>query len=166
MSNPLIRPNDPRFQKPEIRNAEGKNRFAEGVSPEQSSENEKDVFAAAASDDERPYQPRYAAQQQPRSARLIALGGLGWIAAALGAISLTGLFVSGSICPLLGLGPSAAAWLLAWEDLKAIRAGAIEEEARPQTRLALGIGLAAFVASAGIVAAMVYRQMNFFPSVF
>ena len=33
MSNPLIKPDDPRFQRPEIRDAEGKNRFGESEQP-------------------------------------------------------------------------------------------------------------------------------------
>src|SRR4051794_23658858 len=99
MSNPLLRPNDPRFQKPELRDAEGKNRFAEGQTPEPPAKTEAGVFSATADDDSRPYLPRYAAQQEPRFLRLIVLGGLGWIGAALGLVSLTGLLASGTLCP-------------------------------------------------------------------
>jgi hypothetical protein len=165
MSNPLLRPNDPRFQKPEVRDAAGQNRFAEGKqATNQPAGN--DVFAAAAVDDPRPFVPRYEAQQQPRTALLFLLGGLGWAAAAVGAISLTGVFDLGWISPLIGIGPSAAAWFLGYAELSAIRVGAIAQEALPQTRHAFWLGVTGLLACLAVVAAMIYRQMHFLPDVF
>jgi hypothetical protein len=165
MSNPLLKPNDPRFQKPELRDEAGKNRFGEGPQPEQTPQSESEVYAAAATDEARPFVPRYEAQQQPRTGLLLLFGGLSWAAAALGAISLTGAFSLGWILPLLGIGPGAAAWFLAYEDLKAIRVGAITADARSQTRHAVWLGVTALLACLAIVAAMIYRQMHFLPDV-
>jgi len=161
MSNPLLRPNDPRFQKPQIRDEVGKNRFGEA---EEQTEPQAgtDILAAPATDEARPFVPTYEATQEPRR-WLIPLGILGWLGAAIGAVSLTGIWKVGWICPLLGVGPAAAAWLLAHEDLKATDSGAIKNENRPRVLLIFWFGLGAFIACLLIVAAMVYRQANFLP---
>lgn len=165
MSNPLLKPNDPRFQKPEIHDPSGKNRFGEGPPPEQPPQAQSQVYAAAATEEARPFVPRYEAQQQPRTGLLLVLGGLSWAGAALGAISLTGGFNLGWILPLLGIGPGLAAWFLGYEELKAIRVGAIGSESRSQTRYALWLGITALIACGAIVAGMIYRGMNLLPDV-
>jgi hypothetical protein len=164
MSNPLLRPNDPRFQRPDIRDDVGKNRFGEGQQP--ASADGGDQYAAAGSADERPFVPKYEVQQQPRTALLFLLGGLAWAAAVVGAGSLAGLIGFGWISPLIGAVPGAAAWVLAHGELKAIGAGAIATEARSQTRHAYWLGLTGLVLCAAIVAAMIYRRMNFLPDFF
>jgi hypothetical protein len=166
MSNPLLRPNDPRFQKPELRDAEGKNRFSEGKQQTESPDRDADVFAAAAANEKRPFEPRYEAQQEPRTWLLFLLGGLSWVAAGIGTFSLTGLLDLGWISPLAGLIPGGAAWFLAYEELKAIRVGAITANARSQTLYAFWLGLTGLLACVGIVAAMIYREMHFLPDVF
>jgi hypothetical protein len=170
MSNPLLKPNDPRFQKPQVE-AEA-NPFAESPAERASAGGpgsaveEQNVFApAAGAGDDRPFVPAYTAQQQPRFPILLVLGAVGWFAAVLGAIALAGLFDIGWLAPLLGLGPAGAAWLLAHEDLKAIRAGAIAAEAHQATRHAFWLGLTGLLACAGIVAAMIFREMHFLPDV-
>ena len=50
MTNPLLRPNDPRFVKPQVRDAEGKNRFGESVESANEGAATNDVYAAAAAD--------------------------------------------------------------------------------------------------------------------
>jgi hypothetical protein len=165
MSNPLLRPNDPRFQKPDVRNAAGKNQFGESQQTAVTPPGGSEVFAAAASDEARPFVPRYEAQQQPRTGLLLLLGGLAWASAAVGTLSLAGLLSLGWICPLLGSGPGAAAWFLAYEDLKALRVGAITADAQAQTRHAFWLGLTGLLACLAIVAAMIYRRMNFFPDI-
>jgi len=165
MSNPLLRPNDPRFQKPDVHDPAGKNRFGESDQPAEATQSESEVYAAAASEEARPFEPRYEAQQQPRTNLLLLLGGLSWAGAAFGAISLTGAINLGWILPLLGIGPGGAAWFLAYEDLKAIRVGAITAEAHSQTRYAFWLGMTALLACLAIVAAMIYRQMHFLPDV-
>src|SRR5262245_35755601 len=103
MSNPLLRPNDPRFQKRDIRDAEGKNKFAEAGDEANSPETGRDVYAAVAGDDVRPFVPKYEVQQRSRARLLLFLGGLGWAAALVGATSLAGLFDIGWLSPLLGI---------------------------------------------------------------
>jgi hypothetical protein len=165
MSNPLLKPNDPRFRQPELRDESGQSRFAEEPAAKASDSAERSDVFAAAKGEARPFDPRYEAQQVPRTGLLYLLGGLGSIGAAIGVLALLGLTDTGWICPLLGLGPAGAAWLLAWEDMKAIRTGAMTEQARPAVRLAMSIGLLAFFACAAIVASMIYRQMTFLPDV-
>jgi hypothetical protein len=165
MSNPLLRPNDPRFQRPDVRDPAGKNPFGEGEQPAEAPQNESNGYAAAATDEARPFVPRYEAQQQSRTGLLLLLGGLAWAAAAVGTISLAGLLNLGWISPLLGMGPGAAAWFLAYEDLKALRVGAITADASSPTRNAFWLGLTGLLACLAIVAAMIYRRMNFLPDV-
>src|SRR2546423_838584 len=117
MSNPLLRPNDPRFQKPDIRDEVGKNRFGESDQPADAAASDGN-YAASAADKERPFVPRYEVQQQPRTGLLLLLGGLAWAAAVVGVASLAGLLSLGWISPLLGAGPGAIAWLLAHAELK------------------------------------------------
>jgi len=166
MSNPLLRPNDPRFRQPELRDEAGQNRFAdEGTLATGENAERAGPFAAAAEGESRPFSPRYEAQQPPRTGLLYLLGGLGWAGAGVGVLALLDIAAVGWIAPLLGLGPAGAAWLLAWEDLKAIRVGAMTEEARAGVRLAMWIGLGACIACAAIVGSMIYREMTFLPDV-
>ena len=165
MSNPLLRPNDPRFQKPDVRDAEGKNPFGEAAAEPESPDTGNDVYAAATTDEVRPFVPQYEVQQRSRPALLLFLGGLGWAAAAVGAMSLVGPFDLGWISPLLGVVPAGAAWLLAHEELRAIGLGAIVAEARSQVRHAFWLGLTALIACMGIIAAMIYRGLHFLPDV-
>jgi hypothetical protein len=163
MSNPLLRPNDPRFRKPELRDESGTNPFAEpGAKPaEAGPQPAGDVFAATA--DERPYQPKYEAQQQSRGGLLLLLGATGWLAAFFGVLSMADVVAMGWIGPLIGVAPAGAAWFLAYEELKAVRHGAIDIEARSRLRSAFWLGLLGLLACLAIIAAMIYQQMNFLP---
>src|SRR6186997_1034189 len=71
MSNPLLRPNDPRFQKPDLRDAAGKNQFAEGSELRSDSESTLNAFAPSGDAESRPYLPEYGAQQHSRSSILL-----------------------------------------------------------------------------------------------
>lgn len=166
MSNPLLRPNDSRFQKPEVRDAAGQNRFAEGGEAGESSAPAADVYSVSVADEARPFQPKYEVQQAPRWGMLLLLAVFGALGGLLGTVSLTGFFISGWICPLLGVGPAGAAALLGYEDLKAIEAGAIDSRARASTRLATWLGFAALLACLAIVASMIYQNMKFLPDLF
>ena len=165
MSNPLLKPNDSRFHPLELRDEAGQNRFAEeSAAPAGVDSKPGDAFATA-SDDARPFEPRYEAHQAPRTALLYLLGGMAWTGAAIGVVALSGLIPAGWICPLLGIAPAGAASFLAWEDLKAIRTGAMAAEVRPATRLAMWIGLLGLLACAAIVGSMIYGEMPFLPDV-
>jgi hypothetical protein len=170
MSNPLIRPNDPRFQKPSIADAQGQNRFAEeagladraAAAAEQAAGNQ---FSSATSEAV-PYQPRFEATQSGRAGLLLALAVLGLTGTLFGALSILNVLQAGSIVPLIALVPAATAWLLGHADLNAIRAGAIDESHRPGTRLAYWLGLIALLGCIGMLATMIYRQLDFLPSIF
>ena len=166
MSNPLLKPNDPRFRKEDLVDAEGKNRFGDETKSSAAAKDDQAVYAASVTDEARPYAPQYEAQQASRAGLLLLMAALGWAGALIGAVSITGIFASGWICPLLGAAPAAAAWLLAHEDLKALSLGAIDPAARPQTRLAIWLGASALFACLGIVASMIYRGLSFLPDLF
>jgi len=169
MSNPLLRPNDPRFNKPEIHDPSGRNRFCESEQPDTAATeavSSGSQYAASAGDAPRPFVPTYEVQQQPRTALLLLLGGLAWAAAVVGVGSFGGLISLGWISPLIGAAPGAVAWALAHAELKAIRAGAIEAGAQSQTRHAYWLALSGLLLCLAVVAAMIYRRMNFLPDVF
>jgi hypothetical protein len=166
MSNPLLRPNDPRFRKAPLEDVTGKNPFAEGQPVSAAAPSSDDLFAPSGGEEARPFQPQYVAQQQSRAGLYLVLACLGWVGAVLGAASLAGLFGAGWICPLLGTAPAAAAWLLAYEELKAIGVGAIDSGARPRARLAMIVGLFSLAGCLAVVGSMIYRQMNFLPELF
>ena len=163
MSNPLLRPNDDRFQRPDVRDEAGKNRFSEEVPAADANLSTNDVYAVSASDDAEPYAARYSVQQTSRATLFLFFGGIAWGAAAIGAFSFTGLFEIGWLAPLIGVGPGGAAWLLAHEELKAIRAGAISSAAQPQARQAFWLGLTGLLACVGVVAAMIAHEMHLLP---
>jgi hypothetical protein len=165
MSNPLLKPNDPRFQKPEIRDPAGKNPFTDGSQAQNSPKASGDAFAPAATDEVRPFVPKYQAQEHSRPTLLFVLAGVGWGAAVIGAISLSGWFDFGWISPLLGVVPAGAAWLLAHEELKAIAAGVIAQQAREKSRHAYWLGLMGLIMCLAVIAAMIYRGLHFLPDI-
>jgi hypothetical protein len=165
MSNPLLRPNDPRFHKPDIRDQQGKNLFGDGQAEQKPPSGGEDIYSAATTDEARPFVPQYQVQQHSRPTLLFILAGVGWAAAVVGAISLAGFFDFGWISPLLGVVPAGAAWLLAYEELKAIAAGVIASEAREKSRHAYWLGLMGLILCLAMIAAMIYRGLNFLPQV-
>ena len=76
MSNPLLKPNDPRFHKPSIVDSAGQNKFGERAPADASKEPAGDAFAAGAAADARPYQPHFEATQRSRGKMLLAIAGL------------------------------------------------------------------------------------------
>lgn len=172
MSNPLLRPNDPRFQKPSVTDAQGQNRFAEPAEGSQSSSGAAGAAGEGGSQyvspasEQQPYQPKYEATQRGRTGMLFGLASFGLVGIVCGGLHLVGIFSIGSIVPLIAIVPSAAAWLLAHEDLKAIRLGAIDEAERQNTRSAYWLGVFALLGCLGVLATMIYRELNFLPDLF
>lgn len=172
MTNPLLRPDDPRFRKPELRDAAGNNPFAEPLEAEAADASPAagapadEPFAAGATNDPRPFLERVEVQQPSRAGLLLVLAGLGWVAAVVGTFALTGLFASGWIGPLLGVIPAWAAWMLAYQDWRAVAAGAIDAAAAPRVRLAYWLGLTALLACGATVGLMIYQNMSFLPDLF
>jgi hypothetical protein len=162
MSNPLLRPGEGRFERLKLADGRGKNPFAE---PDQAQGNSaaEGVFAVAGAEDARPYVPQYDAQQEPRPRLLLLLGGLGWTGALLGGVSLVGIYDTGWVCPLLGVFPAAAGWLLAHFDLKAIETGAIDASAHRLTRRGLWLGVTALVACLAATVGMIFLERGLLP---
>jgi hypothetical protein len=167
MSNPLLKPNDPRFHKPSIVDGAGQNRFAEGGSAADAGKETGDAFAAGtAAAGARPYQPHYEATQRSRSGMLLTIAGLGLLGAAVGILALSGIFPTGYFAPLISVVPGATAWLLAYQDLKTMQLGAMDDSGRERTRLAYWLGLFGLIACLVIVATAVWREMNLLPDLF
>jgi hypothetical protein len=162
MSNPILRPNDPRFQRPDVRDVAGNNRFGDENAPADSAPTTADVYAVSAGDDAKPFTPQYSVQQASRASLLLFLGGIGWGAAAVGAACFLGWLFSwigwvdiAWMTPIVGAGPAGAAWLLAHQELKAIGAGAISSAALPLARNAYWLGLTGLIACIGVFSAFV-----------
>ncbi len=173
MSNPLIRPGDPRFQRPPLFDAAGNNVFADPDAPIPAepadglplpatppaatpASHPDNIFAAPATivDDAPVYEPQYVATHPHRGLLLLVLA----IVGLAGDLALPLLFL-GSMLGLAGLaaiGPAAIAFLLGRADLTAMRQGAVDPAGVNPTRIAMWLGLAGvllYVAVLAVIAA-------------
>ena len=154
MSNPLLRPGDPRFQRPPLRDEAGNNVFADPdapvpaeaadgqpLAPSPRRENAGNVFAPPSATTEGPvYQPQYATTHAHRGILLLVLAIVGL--AGDGALLL---IFTGSMFGIAGLAaimPAGIAFLLGRADLTAMRQGAVDSAGRTQTLVAMWLGLA------------------------
>src|SRR5688572_26272122 len=153
MANPLIKPNDPRFQNRAPLDEQGKNLFAEPadlaekVSATDSASGAENVFAAAQVGDEQPFQPEYLTTQKHRGMLLLVLAILGLAGNAAGTIALSGVFKMTLMLPFLAILPAGGAWLLGHEDLRAMRLGAMDASGEGLTRIAMWMGAAGVLCS-------------------
>jgi hypothetical protein len=167
MTNPLLKPGDPRFAQPSIVDAAGQNRFAENEKAENAPPDigaQQDVYSASLASSETPYQPRYATTAPSRGIILLVLALVGLGGAAAGMSSLTGIMLTGWIFPLCAFFASASAWLLAFGDLREMQSGARDEEGRPLTLIAMWLGVVGLVACVGSVVSMVWLGLSLLPS--
>jgi hypothetical protein len=163
MSNPLLKPNDPRFQRPEVRDEAGKNRFGD----EQAGEQPAAGGEYAATGDARPYQPQYEAQQPARNGLLLTLAIFGGACGLVGSMSLLNVFISlGWLLPLLGLILAMSAWFLAHQDRQAARVGALAAAGLPLLNTAYWLSLLAIVLCLSVVISMIWRGLSFLPDLF
>lgn len=170
MSNPLLRPNDPRFTKPSLLDAEGKNLFSEGnevvpasaVNEDGSTVADENVYAPSAVD--APYQPRYEVSQGHRGALLMVLAITGLMGALLGISSLAGWWVLGWVPAFLAIVPSGCAMGLGWQDLRAMRMGAMDPQGRNMTQLAFWLGALGTFASLAMDAVVLFFVIYFLMS--
>ena len=91
-------------------------------------------------------------------------GALGLAGAGTAASSLSGLMGLGWILPICGAVAAATAWLLAHQDLQAMKTGAVEEAGRPLTLLAMWLGIVGLLACVGAVVAMIWLGLSLLPS--
>lgn len=168
MSNPLLRPGDPRFQRPPLRDEAGNNVFADPdapipaeaadgqpLAPSPRSENAANVFAPPSGTTEvgPVYQPQYATTHAHRGILLLVLAIVGL--AGDGALLL---IFTGSMFGIAGLAaivPAGIAFLFGRADLTAMRQGSVDPSGRPQTLVAMWLGLAGAVLYLAIVAVAV-----------
>jgi hypothetical protein len=97
---------------------------------------------------------------------LLTIAGLGLAGAVVGLIALAGIFPTGYFATLISVVPAATAWLLAYQDLKTMRLGAMDDSGRSRTRLASWLGLFGLITCLGIVATAIWREMNLLPDLF
>ncbi len=163
MSNPLIRPGDPRFQRPPLHDEAGKNRFADDAPPASHSDAVGDpaarpigdVFATPQPSEEPAYRPQYVSDQPSRRRTMLALATLSLAADAASMVAILGeRWTASTVLLFAGIVTGSVAWYLATDELSAIKAGVMPAEHRPAawTGLALAslgvlLGLA-FVATA------------------
>ena len=165
MSNPILKPNAPRFVRPPVVDDQGKNRFGD---PEQAGEaspaEEADAYTATAAGD-RPYEPRYEQTAPSRGLWLLALSLFGLAGVVSAASSFSGLAMTGWIFPLCGLVASAAAWLLAHGDLCEMRQGSRDPAGYGLTQIAMWLGVLGLVACLASVAGMIWLGLQLLPGV-
>jgi hypothetical protein len=128
----------------------GRNPFGDEGPPGPASD---DPYSVPAADSGPSYHPdEFETTLGHRSGVVLWLGGLGLAGSALGAagvlIGLTAMQLAGSLLLwftggllVLGVPASWAAWMMGWQDLRAMRAGAMDRAGLPKTQLGLTLGL-------------------------
>jgi hypothetical protein len=162
MSNPLLKPNDPRFSRPNITDGEGKNRFAEPDEAKSAEGGKPAGVFASGSAPGKPYNPRYETTAQSRGVFLLALAILGLAGVGTGFSSLLG-WTLGWVFPLVAIVASATAWLLAYQDLAVMKSGAMDDEGQAMTRVAMWLGFGGLLAGVGSVGTMIWAGLSLLP---
>ena len=175
--NPLLRPGDPRFQRPPLRDEAGNNRFADPEAPVPAvpadgqplsasppSAQADNLFAppSAVTGEEHAYQPHYDTTHPHRGILLLVLA----VAGLAGDAAFLLLFTGGMIgvVGFAAIVPSGVAFVLGRADLAGIRQGAIDPAGGQLTQIAMWLGLAGcllYVAILAIAAAflgLIVRQ--------
>ena len=162
MSNPLIRPNDPRFQRQPLTDESGRNRFGDDTAlqaqPANDSPANDSAYASPVSSEQPAYQPEYASGQPSRQRLIQTLA-----ASAASAIALSGIAVwlsHWTAYPLLliALPTSGLAWYTAADELSVIRRGGLEASHRNFARIGLAVGIACTLLTVGLLYAAIFQQ--------
>ena len=172
MSNPLLRPNDPRFAKPSPFDPDGTNKFSEGkevvaakaVNEDGSTAPDDNIYSGSA--ESNPYQPRYEVSQSHRGVLLLVLALTGLLGSFVGVASLTGVWVLGWTFSVLAIVPAACALGLGWQDLRAIRLGAMDPKGQNLTEVAFWIGALGVFTSLAMDAAVLFFVIYFLMELF
>jgi hypothetical protein len=166
----MSQPSNSRFVRPSLVDDQGKSRFADPDAPAKSAETTTDaansggVFATSAASSERPYSPRYETTAPSRGMLLLVLGLVGLAGAGVTSFSL--ITTVGWLFSLWGLGPSMAAWILAYGDLREMTSGGRDETGRGLTTVAMILGILATVACAGTLIGLIWLGVGLLPGVF
>jgi hypothetical protein len=177
MSNPLLRPNDPRFTKPSVHDAQGQNLFSEAnevvaakaVNADGSTEPDSSVAddnIYSGSTESTPYQPRYEVSQSHRGVLLLILAITGLVCSLCGVSSLAGWWVMGWVPSFLAIVPAGCALGLGWQDLRAIRLGAMDPKGENLTHIAFWLGALGVFASLAMDATVMFFVIYFVMSLF
>jgi hypothetical protein len=165
MSNPLIKPNDPRFVRPPLTDQEGKNRFADADVVHAASADGAAGTAPAASRQDNLFAPpqvtpieegptyalQYVTTQSHRGVLLLVLALVALAGDAAAATAIGGYFLLATL-GLAAIVPAAAAWMMSAADLRGMRQGAIDRGGELLTRIALWLGVAGVVGWLGAIA--------------
>jgi len=169
MSNPLLKPGDPRFQQPLLIDAAGQNRFADTEQADAAQTQDPaaaaDSYSATPATSELPFEPHYETTAQSREVILMVLAGVGLAGAACGASSLSGILLTGWLMPLCAVFAAGPAWLLAYGDLREMRTGGRDAAGRTLTLLAMWLGVGGVLACIGSVAWMMWLGMSPLPDI-
>ncbi len=170
MSNPLLRPNDPRFTKPSVHDAEGKNLFSEGneiVTAQAAGEDgttaaDDNIYSSSTAST--PYQPRFEVSQSHRGTLLMVLAVTGVVGSLCGVSSLAGWWVLGWVPAFLAIVPAGCAVGLGLQDLRAIRMGAMDPKGQKLTHLAFWLGVLGVFASLAMDGTVLFFVIYFLMS--
>lgn len=167
MSNPLLRPDDPRFQPRQVQQPDGTNPFSEGEAlldaAAASQERRDNVFAPPADDGGRPFVPHYELTADHRGGLLLALSSIGIIASLTGWLVIGGVMSVGWLFPLLGVVPAFTVVFMAYEDLKMMRLGGRDSAGRGLTRTALIISASSLVLLLTAIGLLIHWGVNWLP---
>jgi hypothetical protein len=172
MSNPLLKPNDPRFTKPSPFDLEGKNRFSEAnevvtaaaVNEDGSTVVDENLYGGSA--ESTPYQPQFEVSQGHRGVLLLVFAVTGLVGSLFGIASLAEWWVLGWVFSFLAIVPAGCALGLGWQDLRAIRLGAMDPKGHNLTQIAFWLGALGVFSSLAMDATVLYFVINFMLSLF
>lgn len=174
MSNPLLKPGDPRFSKPSLIDAAGQNRFADQDPAEENSPDSAtasdasqsaEPYVAPSASSELPFQPHYETTAASRETLHLILASIGLAGALSGAASLLGIFHLGWFVPLCAVVASASAAVMAYKDLGEMHVGGRDSQGRQFTLLAMWLGMCGLLACIMAVSWMIVLEMSLFPDI-
>jgi hypothetical protein len=167
----MSQPSNSRFVRPSLVDEQGRSRFADPDAPASAANatsgdaaDSGGVFATSSSSGERPYSPRYETTAASRGVLLLVLGLVGLAGA--GVTSFTLFTAVGWLFPLCGLGPSMAAWILAYGDLREMTSGGRDETGRGMTTVAMILGSLGTIACSGTVIGLIWMGVGLLPGIF
>jgi hypothetical protein len=164
MSNPLLKPNDPRFQPPAIVDGQGNNRFADPEQAEDAKSKAEGVYSVSAAAGQQPYAPRYERSARSRGVLLLVLAIVGLSGPATGMLAMSGVILLGWVFPLCAIAPATAAWLLARSDLSEMKHGGRDDSDQQLTQAAMWLGIVGLVACLASVGSMIWLGLSLLPN--
>ncbi len=166
MSNPLLKPDDPRFRPKQIVQPDGGNPFSEGEAvleaTGEAGPRSTNTFASPTIEGGRPFIPQYEQTADHRGGLLLSLISVTFVG------GLLGLFYGwlGLVLPFLSIVPAVAVIFMASEDLKMMKLGGRDPAGRTLTIIALILAVVLTLIIATMIGLLVYWGVSFFPDFF